>query len=90
MLLYKRLSLACLVSLCILLVSCGQKKQPAIGAVEENDPSLRSIISKDASIEIIAEGFEWSEGPLWIEQDKMLLFSDVPKNIIYKWTAEKG
>ncbi|MEO6720739.1 MAG: SMP-30/gluconolactonase/LRE family protein, partial [Ferruginibacter sp.] len=41
-------------------------------------------------IEIIAEGFEWSEGPLWIEQDKMLLFSDVPKNIIYKWTAEKG
>src|SRR5690606_16914167 len=40
--------------------------------------------------EIIAKGFVWSEGPLWIESEKMLLFSDVPTNTIYKWTAEKG
>jgi gluconolactonase len=39
---------------------------------------------------VIAEGFEWSEGPLWIEDQKMLLFSDVPTNTIYKWTEEKG
>ena len=40
--------------------------------------------------EIIAEGFEWSEGPLWVEKHNMLLFSDVPMNTIYKWTEAKG
>jgi gluconolactonase len=61
-----------------------------IGVVERLDPSLDAIIAKDAKAEIIAEGFDWSEGPLWIEKHKMLLFSDVPKNTIYKWTEEKG
>src|SRR5687768_17364718 len=61
-----------------------------IGSIERNDPALDAIIKADASVEIIAEGFEWSEGPLWIEDQKMLLFSDVPTNTIYKWTEEKG
>jgi gluconolactonase len=30
------------------------------------------------------------KGPLWIEKNKMLLFSDVPQNTIYKWTEAKG
>jgi gluconolactonase len=61
-----------------------------IGSIERNDPALDAIIKADASVEIIAEGFEWSEGPLWIEDQKALLFSDVPTNTIYKWTEEKG
>jgi len=61
-----------------------------IGSVESLDPLLDSIITSDAKAEIIAEGFEWSEGPVWIEKNKMLLFSDVPTNTIYKWTEEKG
>lgn len=61
-----------------------------IGSVEKFDPSLDNIISSNAKIEIIAEGFEWSEGPLWIEKQNMLLFSDVPMNTVYKWTEAKG
>jgi gluconolactonase len=53
-------------------------------------PKLDAIISKTAKAELIADGFTWSEGPLWIEQEQMLLFSDVPANIIYKWTPQKG
>ncbi len=60
------------------------------GTIERLDPSLDSIIDPTAQAEIIAEGFEWSEGPLWIEDHKMLLFSDVPRDTIYKWTEEKG
>ena len=33
---------------------------------------------------------DWSEGPLWVESNKMLLFSDVPRDTIFKWTEEKG
>jgi len=42
-------------------------------------------------VEIIADGFLWSEGPLWIEADGgYLLFTDVPGNKIYKWSRENG
>jgi gluconolactonase len=77
------------VTACFLL-ACNQNKYKTIGSIERIDPALDSIISKDAMPEIIAEGFEWSEGPLWIERKKMLLFSDIPPNTIYKWTEEKG
>jgi gluconolactonase len=39
---------------------------------------------------VIADGLDWSEGPLWLEKNKMLIFSDVPQNTIYKWTEAKG
>lgn len=70
--------------------SCQSKQEKMSGSIERIDPAINSIIDEKAEIEVIAEGFEWSEGPLWIEQEKMLLFSDVPTNTIYKWTEEKG
>ncbi len=71
--------------------TCGQpnEKNP-VGIVERYGLELNSIIGKDAKVEVIASGFEWVEGPVWIESQKMLLVSDVPKNQIYKWTAAKG
>ncbi len=72
------------------LASCKQRTQKTIGSFERIDTALATIIDKDATIDIIAEDLDWSEGPLWIEKNKLLLFSDVPQNIIYKWTAEKG
>ena len=66
------------------------EKYKKMGTIERFDSSLDNIISPAARPEIIAEGFEWSEGPLWIEKHKMLLFSDVPMNTVYKWTEEKG
>jgi gluconolactonase len=68
----------------------AQTTYKTIGVIERYDPSIDKIISNDARAEIIAEGFDWSEGPLWVEKYKMLLFSDVPKNTIYKWTLENG
>lgn len=81
--------------LLFLLPACsGHKNNTLIkrttGSVERVDPALDSIIDKDALPEIIADSLEWSEGPLWIEKDHCLLFSDVPMNIVYKWTEEKG
>lgn len=60
------------------------------GSVERLDAALDAIIDTNAKVEIIAEGFEWCEGPLWIESQKMLLFSDVSRDTVYKWTEEKG
>ena len=60
------------------------------GSIERLDPALDKIIDNNARPEIIAEGFEWSEGPLWVQEFNMLLFSDVPANTIYKWTEANG
>ena len=67
-----------------------EMKYKSIGTIERLGPSLDNIISANAKPELIAEGFEWCEGPLWVEKHNMLLFSDVPMNTIYKWTEEKG
>lgn len=76
--------------LSFLIMGCKPDSKKTIGSVERLDVALDNIISTDAQIEILAEGFVWSEGPVWVEAESMLLFSDVPKNTIYKWTEDKG
>ena len=68
----------------------AQTTYKTIGEMERFDSALREIVAPGAVAEIIAEGFEWSEGPLWVEKHKMLLFSDVPHNTVYKWTEGGG
>src|SRR6187401_3426873 len=87
-----------LFSLLVFMIACNndqenkaqQMNYKSIGTIERFDAALDNIISANAKPEIIAEGFEWSEGPLWVEKYKMLLFSDVPMNTIYKWTEAEG
>jgi gluconolactonase len=63
---------------------------PTIGAVERLDPKLDEYIPKDARIEKLAEGFEWAEGPVWVRDGGYLLFSDVPNNVVHRWSPDKG
>lgn len=79
-----------LLIMALLLAACSTKEIRTIGSIERTDAALDEIISTDAPIEIIGEGYEWSEGPVWIEKEKMLLFTDVPKNIIHQWTEGGG
>jgi len=55
-----------------------------------NSPKLSEIIQKAARIEIIGEGFEWTEGPLWLPTENKLIFSDIPSNSIFEWTEKGG
>lgn len=70
--------------------SAGAQDIKPTGTVEYVSEELSGIIKKEAKLEILAEGFEFTEGPLWVEKEKMLLFSDVPANTIYKWTEAEG
>jgi gluconolactonase len=54
------------------------------------DQRMEILISKNAKIEILAEGFGWAEGPVWIPELNGILFSDVPNNKAYLWTEKKG
>ncbi len=75
--------------LLLIAVACSTTKEvTTIASIERLDPALDDIITSEAQIETIANGFDWSEGPVWVESQKMLLFSDVPANIVYKWTED--
>jgi gluconolactonase len=63
---------------------------PAIGKIERMDPQLDQLIAAEARIEKLAQGFDWSEGPVWLPQEECLLFSDVPKNVVYRWKEGAG
>ncbi len=68
------------------------KKGPAtLGTIERLDPRFDKLIAPGAGLEILAGGFSWSEGPVWVKKDGgYLLCSDIPKNSIMKWQDGKG
>lgn len=82
----------------MLLVACNaaqkQAQPPAeIKYMEQSnievlDPAMLRLVKKDAKPEILAEGFKWSEGPLWV--NGFLLFSDIPPNKIMRWSEADG
>jgi gluconolactonase len=63
---------------------------PTVGSIEVVDPALTKLIDPQAKIEVLAEGFLWSEGPVWIKEGEYLLFSDIPNNRIVKWSKAYG
>lgn len=69
----------------------AQTPYPAIGQIVRTDPRLDKLIPKNARIEVLASGFMWTEGPVWVKgSSPYLLFSDVPQNTIFKWTEKEG
>lgn len=59
-----------------------------IGSIDRLSSDIDSFIPFDAQIEVLASGFEWAEGPLWLENQQALIFTDVPTNKIWKWTEK--
>ena len=63
---------------------------PTVGSVERLDPALDALLPAGATMEKLAEGFKWSEGPVWATAQGALLFSDVPENRVYRWKEGEG
>lgn len=61
---------------------------PRSSQIERLDPALDTLIASNACLEVLADGFIWAEGPVWM--GKYLLFSDVPTNRVYEWEEGKG
>ncbi len=61
-----------------------------MGLIEQISPGFSKYVSPGAKLEVLSEGHDWTEGPLWVDSEKMLLFSDIPKNSIFKWSQSQG
>ena len=60
------------------------------GEIVRLDPSLGALVPAGAQIEKVADGFGFTEGPVWVHSGGagFLIFSDIPANVIDKWNPQ--
>jgi gluconolactonase len=73
-------------------LALAQKRESAaMGKIERIDPGLDKVLPGDALIEVLVPNkFDWAEGPVWDKANKRVLFSDIPKNMVWQWSADGG
>jgi gluconolactonase len=87
-------------ALIMVLVACNTHEKATIeetkpqetsfGKFTVEDAEFYTLIDSNAVIEMIDSGYNWSEGPLWLEKEQKLIWSDVPENTIFEWTESGG
>jgi gluconolactonase len=60
---------------------------PAIRAL---DPAFRRYHLPLSSVERLWTGSRWGEGPVWLGDQRCLLWSDIPNNRVLRWEEETG
>jgi gluconolactonase len=90
------------ISLTLLALAACSSREPApppaappaaprtLGDIERLDAAIDALVPPNAVIEVLASGFEWAEGPVWVPELDSLLFSDVLANRIYLWNPAEG
>src|SRR6266853_903414 len=58
--------------------------------IERDDPAVDNIVPANAKLFKVAEGFQFTEGPIWVREKDTLLFSDPNHNTIYQYTESGG
>jgi len=51
---------------------------------------FKRYVLPNAELEKLAEGFRWTEGPVWFGDRDELLFSDLPNNRVMRWSESGG
>lgn len=83
-----------------LLLLAGATRPLAAQSIERLDPAFDALVARDATVETLARGIAWAEGPVWRRDaggagtrrgaGGYLLFSDAPRNTIWKWQDGEG
>jgi len=61
------------------------------GFVIEDAAEFARCVPPGATVRKVAEGFRFTEGPVWVPADGgYLVFSDIPENRLIRWTAAGG
>jgi gluconolactonase len=68
------------------LSAIGQQAEP--GSVVRNDPAIDKLVSPGTKVEKLHGGFRFIEGPIWVRSGRYLLFSDLPSNVILRWSPD--
>jgi gluconolactonase len=58
-------------------------------SVQRLDPEINRLVPENPSLEKVATGFTWTEGPLWLPAGH-LIFAEIPSNSIRTWSPGTG
>jgi gluconolactonase len=54
------------------------------------DARAIGLVKAGAALERLCTGAQWGEGPVWIQEDASVLWSDIPNNRILRWAEADG
>lgn len=74
----------------VLISSSAFSQHRNTGHIISLDPRFNALVDTNATVEVLADSFMWSEGPVWVKNGGYLLFSDVKRNTIFKWKDGEG
>ncbi|PQJ30239.1 hypothetical protein BSZ32_03695 [Rubritalea profundi] len=52
------------------------------------DKNLNSIIAPGTEVNLLATGMKFTEGPVWLPENSMVVFSDIPNNMLMQWSEK--
>ncbi|NEU10902.1 SMP-30/gluconolactonase/LRE family protein [Methylobacterium sp. BTF04] len=55
-----------------------------------HDRRFAALVLPNAPLEFLAQGFRWTEGPVWFGDRDELLFSDLPNDRVMRWSERGG
>ena len=58
--------------------------------LEIHDDRFAALVHPMSQLELLADGFTWTEGPVWFGDHDCLLFSDIPSQRILRWSETEG
>lgn len=58
--------------------------------IEIRDDRMLQIVDANVVRETLADGFQFTEGPIWHPVEQHLIFSDIPADTMYRWSAASG
>jgi len=63
---------------------------PTTASLHILDPRFAPVAQGAGTLERLCTGATWSEGPVWLNETRQLLWSDIPNNRMLCWHAERG
>lgn len=58
--------------------------------LRSTNSDLLRLVTEDSALCVLERGFQWTEGPVWVDELNGLLFSDIPESKVYLYTEASG
>jgi len=79
-----------LAAVCFATAGRAAEKTPPRKDFDILDESFRKVLRADSAVRAICTGQKFTEGPVWMDSAKCLLFSDIPADTIFRWSPAAG
>ncbi len=61
-----------------------------MSTIESYDPRMKALLRPDSSLQKLATGATWSEGPVYLPEEDCVIWSDIPGNRLLRWSEKEG